>query len=711
MNQDIIKNTSLELNIKSNQTEAVLKLLEDGNTIPFIARYRKEATGALDEEQIRKISEIYEYQVNLLKRKEDVIRLIDEKGLLTLELKNQILNASKLVEVEDLYRPYKEKKKTKATEAINNGLEPLAKIIMSFPLKSNIQDIASKYLNDKVKTIEEAIQGAKYIIAEWISDNASYRKSIRNFTYRNGIIITKIKKDAKDENKTYEMYYDYQEKVKEIKPHRVLAINRAENEKVISVTIDIAKDSIINNLKTKIIKDEHSFVLSIVEEAIDDAYKRLIAPSIEREIRSELTEKSEEVAIDNFGKNLEKLLLQPPMKDKMVLGLDPAYRTGCKLAVLNPVGQNLEIAVIYPHEPVKKYEEAKKIVLDLIDKYKIDIIAIGNGTASRESEAFIADVIKDAKRKVEYIIVSEAGASVYSASKIAIEEFPSLTVEKRSAISIGRRLQDPLAELVKIEPESIGVGLYQHDVSNKKLTESLDFVVSSAVNKVGVNVNTASPSLFKYVSGITKKNIDKILEYRNKNRINNREEIKKILSDKTYEQAIGFLRITDGTNPLDVTGIHPESYDATLKLLKMLDLSVADLGTDHLIEKLDIDIDDYSKKLNIDIYTLQDIIEALKKPNRDPRDEMPKPILRSDILHIEDLKVGMKLQGTVRNVVDFGVFIDIGLKNDGLAHISKLTNKYIKHPMEVVSVGDIVDCYVDDINLEKNKVSLSLLER
>ena len=711
MNQDIIKNTSLELNIKSNQTEAVLKLLEDGNTIPFIARYRKEATGALDEEQIRKISEIYEYQVNLLKRKEDVIRLIDEKGLLTLELKNQILNASKLVEVEDLYRPYKEKKKTKATDAINNGLEPLAKIIMSFPLKSNIQDIASKYLNDKVKTIEEAIQGAKYIIAEWISDNASYRKSIRNFTYRNGIIITKIKKDAKDENKTYEMYYDYQEKVKEIKPHRVLAINRAENEKVISVIIDIAKDSIINNLKTKIIKDEHSFVLSIVEEAIDDAYKRLIAPSIEREIRSELTEKSEEVAIDNFGKNLEKLLLQPPMKDKMVLGLDPAYRTGCKLAVLNPVGQNLEIAVIYPHEPVKKYEEAKKIVLDLIDKYKIDIIAIGNGTASRESEAFIADVIKDAKRKVEYIIVSEAGASVYSASKIAIEEFPSLTVEKRSAISIGRRLQDPLAELVKIEPESIGVGLYQHDVSNKKLTESLDFVVSSAVNKVGVNVNTASPSLFKYVSGITKKNIDKILEYRNKNRINNREEIKKILSDKTYEQAIGFLRITDGTNPLDVTGIHPESYDATLKLLKMLDLSVVDLGTDHLIEKLDIDIDDYSKKLNIDIYTLQDIIEALKKPNRDPRDEMPKPILRSDILHIEDLKVGMKLQGTVRNVVDFGVFIDIGLKNDGLAHISKLTNKYIKHPMEVVSVGDIVDCYVDDINLEKNKVSLSLLER
>ena len=710
MNQDIIKNTSIELNIKPKQVETVLNLLSDGNTIPFIARYRKESTGALDEEQIRKINEIYEYQVNLFKRKEDVIRLIDEKGLLTDELKNQILNANKLVEVEDLYRPYKEKKKTKATDAINNGLEPLAKIIMSFPIKGSINEIASKYLNDKVKTVEDAIQGAKYIIAEWISDNASYRKWIRNYTYRNGVIITKIKKDANDENKTYEMYYDYQEKVKEIKPHRVLAINRAEKEKVITVNIDINKDDIINNLKSKIIKNDKSVVVDIVIDAINDAYKRLIAPSIEREIRSELTEKADEVAIDNFGKNLEKLLLQPPMKDKMVLGLDPAYRTGCKLAVLSPVGQALEIAVIYPHEPVKKYDEAKKIVLDLIKKYNIDIIAIGNGTASRESEAFIADVIKECDRKVEYIIVSEAGASVYSASKIAIEEFPNLTVEKRSAISIGRRLQDPLAELVKIEPESIGVGLYQHDVSNKRLTESLDFVVSSAVNKVGVNVNTASPSLFKYVSGITKKNIEKILEYRNKNRINNRLELKKILSDKTYEQAIGFLRVIDGTNPLDITSIHPESYDITITLLGMLHLDIKDLGSEK-INNLNIDVEEYSKKLNTDIYTLQDIIDSLKKPNRDPRDEMPKPILRNDILHIEDLQVGMKLQGTVRNVVDFGVFIDIGLKNDGLAHISKLTNKYIKHPMEVVNVGDIVDCYVDDINLEKNKVSLSLLER
>ena len=707
MNEDIIKNTSIELNIKPNQVKTVLELLSNGNTIPFIARYRKEATGALDEEQIRKINEIYEYQVNLLKRKEDVIRLIDEKGLLTDELKSQILNANKLVEVEDLYRPFKEKKKTKATNAINNGLEPLAKIIMSFPLK---EIDYSKFINEKVKTIDEAILGAKYIIAEWISDNAYYRKSIRNYTYKNGIIVTKLKKDAVDENKVYEMYYDYQEKVREIKPHRILAINRAEKEKVITVSIDVNKEDIINNLKSKIIKNDKSQVTDIVIDAINDAYKRLIEPSIEREIRSDLTEKADEVAIDNFGKNLEKLLLQPPMKDKMVLGLDPAYRTGCKLAVLSPVGQSLEIAVIYPHEPVKKYEEAKKIVLDLIRKYNIDIIAIGNGTASRESEAFIADVIKECDRKVEYIIVSEAGASVYSASKIAIEEFPDLTVEKRSAISIGRRLQDPLAELVKIEPESIGVGLYQHDVSNKKLTESLDFVVSSSVNKVGVNVNTASPSLFKYVSGITKKNIEKILDYRNKNRIKNRNELKKLLSDKTYEQAIGFLRVVDGTNPLDATSIHPESYDITLKLLNMLHLDVKDLGSEK-INNLNIDVEEYSKKLNTDIYTLQDIIDSLKKPNRDPRDEMPKPILKSDILHIEDLKIGMKLQGTVRNVVDFGVFIDIGLKNDGLAHISKLTDKYIKHPMEVVNVGDIVDCYVDSINLEKNKVSLSLLER
>ena len=710
MNKEIIITTSNELGIKSNQVEATLKLLMDGNTVPFIARYRKEATGALNEEEIRAISEKYEYQVNLLKRKEDVIRLIDEKGLLNEELKQQILNAKKLVEIEDLYRPYKEKKKTKATDAINNGLEPLAKKIMSFPITGNLDDLTKPYINEKVVDSNNALLGASYIIAEWISDNANYRKWIRSYIYKNGIITTKKKKDSIDLQKIYEMYYDYSEKVKEIKPHRILAINRAEKEKIINVSIVVDEDEILDYLSKKLIKNEKSFVCNIVFDAIKDSYKRLIFPSVEREIRSELTEKGEIVAIDNFSKNLEKLLLQPPMKQKVVLGFDPAYRTGCKLAVLDSTGQTLKIDVIYPHEPVNKYDEAKKKVLDLIDQYNIDIIAIGNGTASRESETFIADVIKDSKRKVEYIIVSEAGASVYSASKIAIEEFPTLTVEKRSAISIGRRLQDPLSELVKIEPESIGVGLYQHDVNNKKLTESLDFVVSSAVNKVGVDINTASPSLFKYVSGITKKNISKIIEERNKKRFKNRLEVKKILPSKTYEQSIGFLRVTEGDNMLDVTSIHPESYDLTLKLLDELNLSLKDMGTENFNSKLNIDLVDYAKLLNTDKYTLEDIIECLKKPNRDPRDSMPKPLLKSDILHIEDLKVGMKLQGTVRNVVDFGVFIDIGLKNDGLAHISKLTDKYIKHPMEVVSVGDIVDCYVSEINLEKNKVSLSLKE-
>ena len=710
MNKEIIITTSNELGIKSNQVEATLKLLMDGNTVPFIARYRKEATGALNEEEIRAISEKYEYQVNLLKRKEDVIRLIDEKGLLNEELKQQILNAKKLVEIEDLYRPYKEKKKTKATDAINNGLEPLAKKIMSFPITGNLDDLTKPYINEKVVDSNNALLGASYIIAEWISDNANYRKWIRSYIYKNGIITTKKKKDSIDLQKIYEMYYDYSEKVKEIKPHRILAINRAEKEKIINVSIVVDEDEILDYLSKKLIKNEKSFVCNIVFDAIKDSYKRLIFSSVEREIRSELTEKGEIVAIDNFSKNLEKLLLQPPMKQKVVLGFDPAYRTGCKLAVLDSTGQNLKIEVIYPHEPVNKYDEAKKTVLDLIDQYNIDIIAIGNGTASRERETFIADVIKDSKRKVEYIIVSEAGASIYSASKIAIEEFPTLTVEKRSAISIGRRLQDPLSELVKIEPESIGVGLYQHDVNNKKLTESLDFVVSSAVNKVGVDINTASPSLFKYVSGITKKNISKIIEERNKKRFKNRLEVKKILPSKTYEQSIGFLRVTEGDNMLDVTSIHPESYNLTLKLLDELNLSLKDMGTENFNSKLNIDLVDYAKLLNTDKYTLEDIIECLKKPNRDPRDSMPKPLLKSDILHIEDLKVGMKLQGTVRNVVDFGVFIDIGLKNDGLAHISKLTDKYIKHPMEVVSVGDIVDCYVSEINLEKNKVSLSLKE-
>ncbi len=714
MNQEIIKTMSETLNIKEKQVEATLQLLEQGNTIPFIARYRKEVTGALDEEQIRKIEEVYTYQVNLQKRKEDVIRLIDEKGMMTDELKTKILTAEKLVEVEDLYRPYKEKKKTKATEAIALGLEPLAKMILSFPTKGSLEELASRFVNDKVLSIESALEGARYIIAEWVSDNAYYRKWIRNYMYRNGIMVSKKKKDAEDELKTYEMYYDYSEPVRQIKSHRVLAVNRGEREKVLSVSLDFDIKPILEFLESKMIKNIDSFVCTLVKDAIEDGYKRLIEPSVEREIRAELTEKAEEVAIQNFGINLEKLLLQPPMKDKMVLGFDPAYRTGCKLAVIDPTGKKIAIQVIYPHEPKNEYEKSKQIVLQLIDQYQIDIVAIGNGTASRESEAFIVDVIKEAKRKVEYIIVSEAGASVYSASKLAIQEFPDLHVEERSAISIGRRLQDPLAELVKIDPESIGVGLYQHDVSNKRLSESLDFVVSKAVNQVGVNINTASPSLLKYVSGITKKHIDKLIDYRDAHgKFESREELqkKKLLTDKVYEQAIGFLRIPDAKNELDRTGIHPESYHVASDLLKYLGLSLSDIGTNHFIQTLDsTSVKELSNTLKADIYTVEDIIENLKKPARDPRDNMPAPILKSDILHIEDLKVGMKLQGTVRNVVDFGVFIDIGLKNDGLAHISKLTDHYIKHPMEVVGVGDIVDCYVDQIFLDKNKVALSLLE-
>ena len=708
MNKEIIENISKDLNVKEVQVEKTLKLLEEGNTIPFIARYRKEVTGNLDEEQIRKINEVYEYEVNLLKRKEDVIRLIDEKGLLTDELRDQIMKASKLVEVEDLYRPFKEKKKTKATEAIKNGLEPLAKIIMSFVLNVSLEDLTKKFLNENVKTPEEAIIGASFIIAEWISDNAAYRKWIRRFTFNEGVLKTKLKKNAVDENKVYEMYYDFEERVKYAKPYRVMAINRAEKEKVISVSLVIDTDKIISYLKEKIIKKDAPFNY-VIEDAIKDSYKRLIGPSIEREIRSELTERAEDEATKNFSLNLEKLLMQPPMKDKMVLGFDPAYRTGCKLAVVDNTGKKLDIKVIYPHEPRNEKEKSKKILLDLIDKYNIDIIAIGNGTASRESEAFVADAIKEAKHKCEYIIVSEAGASVYSASKLAISEFPLLHVEERSAISIARRLQDPLSELVKIDPESIGVGMYQHDVAPKKLSSSLDFVVEKCVNNVGVNVNTASTSLLKYVSGLTKTNIDKLIKYRDEHgKIKDREVIKKLLSSKTYTQAVGFLRIMD-ENILDSTSIHPESYGVTLNLLDMLGLSLNDIGTDK-VQKIDISVKEYADKLGTDEYTLEDIIKSLKKPNRDPRDEMPKPILKSDILHLEDLKVGMKLQGTVRNVTPFGAFIDIGLKNDGLAHISKLTNKFIKHPMEVVNVGDIVDCYVDEIKLDKNKVSLSLLE-
>ena len=632
MNEVIIEQIAQEQGITKKQVETVLELLKEGNTIPFIARYRKEKTNALDEEQIRKINEVYEYQLNLLARKEDVIRLIDEKQMLTEELRENIMKCSRLVEVEDLYRPFKEKKKTKATEAIALGLEPLAKIIMSFPTKGDLNTLTSKFINDKVKTLEEAIKNASYIIAEWISDNASYRKFIRDFIYKNGTVITKKKKNAVDEKNTYEMYYEYSETVKYIKPHRIMAINRAEKEGVISVNIDYDNDKIIEYLEKRIIKNKESYVTEIVKESIKDSLKRLILPSVEREIRADLKEKAEITAIDNFSSNVEHLLLTPPIKEKVVLGYDPAFRTGCKLAVLDKTGKPLEIAVIYPTEPHNKIEESKKKVLELIDKYNVDVIAIGNGTASRESEAFIADTIKDCKRKVEYIIVSEAGASVYSASKLAISEFPDLTVEKRSAISIGRRLQDSLSELVKIDPKSIGVGLYQHDVTPKKLDESLDFVVSKAVNSVGVNINTASRSLLTYVSGLNKKSIDEILNSRDKlGKFETREDVKKLksMTPKVYEQAIGFMRIIDGKNPLDRTSIHPESYDAAKKLLDIMGFSINDIGSEKLKSSLNIDIDEYSKKLGIDKYTLKDIIDSLASPERDPRDEMPKPILRS----------------------------------------------------------------------------------
>ena len=718
MNEDIIKDIANNLNIGENQVSVVLSLLSEGNTIPFIARYRKEATGALNEEEIRSINEVYEYQVNLLKRKEDVIRLIDEKGLLTDEIKNNIMACTKLVEVEDIYRPYKEKKKTKATEAIKNGLEPLAKMMMAFPTTGNIENLCKKFINDKVVDTESAVQGASYIIAEWISDNAYYRKWIRRYFYNNGVVVSKLKKEAVDDNKIYEMYYDFNEAVKYIKPHRILAINRGEKEKVLNVSIHVNKDEIISYLEKKLIKNDKSYVVSFIKDAIADAYKRLIEPSIEREIRAELTEKGDAAAIENFSKNLEALLLTPPLKEKVVLAFDPGFVNGCKLAVIDKTGKYLDSTVIKPFlksDEEKRITMSQEVVAQLIKKYNVEIIAIGNGTASRESEKFCADMIKKYNLACKYVIVSEAGASIYSASPQAIEEFPDLAVEKRSAVSIGRRLQDPLAELVKIPPEGIGVGLYQHDVSQKNLSESLDFVVQKCVNSVGVNVNTASPSLLKYVSGITKSAINKIISYREKKgRISSREELKKekILTPKAYEQAIGFLRVTEGNNILDTTAIHPESYGIATSLLKDLGFSVKDLGTKKLVDALDnIDVEKGAAKYNTDKYTFGDVIASLKKPNLDPRDNYPQPILKSDVLDIKDLYVGEKLQGTVRNVVDFGLFIDIGLHEDGLAHISKLSNSYVKHPSDLFSVGDIVDCYVDEINLEKNKVSLSLIGR
>ena len=703
----IFKYLASELKLEEKQIEEVLNLLNEGATIPFIARYRKERTKGLNEDQIRIIETTYKYQKNLLERKEDVIRLIAEKDLLTEELKNNILACQKLSEVEDLYRPFKEKKKTKASEAIKLGLEPLAKIIMSFPTNCTITDLCKKYDMEQSK----AIENAGYIISEWISDNAFYRKIIRNYIYNKGIIVTKLKKSANDEKKVYKMYYDYHEKIKTIKHFRILAINRAEKEKIINVSLEFDKDYLKKKLQEKIIKNNESPVVEIVNNCIDDSLKRLILPSIEREIRNELTATASKLAINTFSKNLENLLLTRPIKKTRVLGFDPAFRTGCKLAVLNENGTLETISVIYPHEPKNDKIGATKTLKDIIKKYNIELIAIGNGTASRESEAFVSEAIKGLP--VKYIITSEAGASVYSASPLAKEEFPELSVEQRSAISIGRRVQDPLSELVKIDPKSIGVGEYQHDVNQNELSSSLTFTIEKIVNEVGVNINTASPSILKYISGLTKSAITAITNYTSKHNFKNRLEILKLkgITPKIYEQSIGFLRINDGDEILDRTAIHPESYNLTKKLLKLLNLNLEDINTQQFKDKLkDLDTKNYISELNTDDYTLEDIKKELLNPGLDPRDELPSPILKNDVLDITNLKKGMELQGTVRNVTSFGAFIDIGLHDDGLIHISKMSKSFVKDPNDILKTGDIITCYVDSIDKERQKVSLSLIK-
>lgn len=721
LNDMVLQAVCDELKITKKQITAVLDMLKEDKTVAFIARYRKELTGGLDEEKIRAIEEQYAYGVNLEKRKADVIRLIEEKGMLNDTLRQQIEEAAKLIDVEDLYRPYKEKKKTKATEAIALGLEPLADIMMKLWQRGDKMEIASAYITDKVKTAEEAIMHAKYIVAERISDNAEYRKYIRDAAMKYGTIICRKKNNGLDEEEKYKNYYDSSENVGRIKPHRVLAINRAEDEDIISVAVELQPKRDIDYLNYKVVRNRESLFMAELREAVEDSYKRLLAPSISREIRAMLTEKAQEQAIHIFSLNLKNLLLQAPMKGRVVLGVDPAFRTGCKLAVISPSSNVLEIGVIYPNEKSKgasvspaMLEKSKKTIVDLIQKYKVEIIAIGNGTASRETESFIAEVIKESGLKAKYVIVSEAGASVYSASELAIEEFPDLSVEQRSAISIARRIQDPLAELVKIDPKSIGVGQYQHDVAQNKLNKSLDDVVVDAVNRVGVNLNTASVSLLSYVSGLTKAITKNIIAYREQNgRFTSREELKKVskLGPKTYEQCVGFLRILDGENALDMTPIHPESYDKALRLLKMMNMDASSLGSDEMKEAIaKLDKTEISKTLALDMYTLNDILDAFAAPLRDIRDDYQGLKLRDDIMHFEDIKIGDELDGTVRNVVDFGAFVDCGVKYDGLIHISKMSSRKISHPSDILSVGDSVHVYVIDIDYAKHKLSLSLVK-
>ena len=712
---DILKQLSEELNIKLGQVEATVKLIDEGNTIPFIARYRKEVTGSLNDEVLRNLHERLLYLRNLEEKKASVLASIEEQGKLTEELKTQILNATTLVVVEDLYRPYRPKRRTRATIAKEKGLEPLANIILLQMTNQPIEEDAKDFISEEkeVHTVEEAIAGALDIIAENISDEADYRIYIRKITFEEGTIASTVK----DENQesVYEMYYNFEEKLTKLAGHRVLALNRGENEKVLTVKIVAPEERVLRFLETKVITRENPYTTELIKTTIEDSYKRLIAPAIEREIRNDLTEKAEDGAIKVFGKNLEQLLMQPPIVGQVVLGWDPAFRTGCKLAVVDETGKVLDTTVVFPTAPQNKIEETKSKVKDLIKKYGITLISVGNGTASRESELIIVDMLKEINSNVSYIIVNEAGASVYSASKLATEEFPNFDVGQRSAASIARRLQDPLAELVKIDPKSIGVGQYQHDMNQKKLSEALTGVVEDSVNKVGVDLNTASASLLEYISGISKAIAKNIVTYREENgRFTNRRQLLKVpkLGPKAFEQCAGFLRILDGDNPLDFTSVHPESYEAAKNLLQKLSYTTDDIRSSSLsnLGKQIKDKKTMANELGIGEITLDDIIKELEKPGRDPRDEMPKPILRTDVLEMKDLTEGMILKGTVRNVIDFGAFVDIGVHQDGLVHISQLTNKkFVKHPLDVVSVGDIVDVKVMNVDLAKKRIQLTMI--
>nr|WP_066185559.1 MULTISPECIES: Tex family protein [Gracilibacillus] len=715
--QQLINHVTKRTQIKQQTVQSVIGLLDEGNTVPFIARYRKEQTGSLDEVQIKDIQDAWSYVNTLADRKQEVIRLIEEQGKLTPELKQDIEQATQLQKVEDLYRPYKQKRRTRATIAKEKGLEPLATEIWE-QQAIDMEQAAQAYLSEEheLHTTEDVLQGAQDIIAELIADEPAYREQIRKQTQQKGLIVSILKKAELDEKKVFEMYYEYSESVNKIVAHRILALNRGEKEDVLRVTIQPPVEQIQAYLEKQIITQmADAVVKEWLIQVIEDSYKRLIQPSVDREIRTHLTEKAEEQAIDIFAKNLKSLLLQPPLKGKYVLGVDPAFRTGCKLAVVDDTGKVKAINVIYPTAPRKDIKGATKQVLEYIQTFPIELIAIGNGTASRETEQFIADLLEEHQLDQSYIIVNEAGASVYSASKLAREEFPDLQVEERSAVSIARRIQDPLAELVKIEPKAIGVGQYQHDVSQKRLTESLTFVVETAVNQVGVNVNTASSSLLQYVSGLNKTVANNIVKYRDEQgKFTNRKQLKDIprLGAKTYEQSIGFLRVPDGEEPLDRTPIHPESYSAVKNILTTIHCSVADLGTDQLKEAVrQLDTKEIAERLAIGVPTLQDILKALISPNRDPRDDLPKPLLKKNVLSMEDLQQGMELQGTVRNVVDFGVFVDIGVKQDGLVHISKMSNSYVKHPMDLVSVGDVITVWVDQVDIDKQRIALSMIEK